>query len=62
MAGARIRVSSGNFITAKPQGVLEGIDMQLTGEVRRIDSTETVDIDKSRARRRGAAALLLQPF
>src|SRR3954467_1692364 len=37
MAGARIRVSSGNFITAKPLGVIDGIDMQLTGEVRRID-------------------------
>ena len=37
MAGARNRVSSGNFITAKPIGVLEGIDMQLTGEVRRVD-------------------------
>jgi amino-acid N-acetyltransferase len=37
MAGARIRVSSGNFITAKPLGVRDGIDMQLTGEVRRID-------------------------
>jgi len=38
MAGARIRVSSGNFITAKPQGVIDGIDMQLTGEVRRVDT------------------------
>jgi amino-acid N-acetyltransferase len=38
MAGARIRVSSGNFITAKPLGVREGIDMQLTGEVRRVDT------------------------
>ena len=37
MAGARIRVSSGNFITAKPLGVREGVDMQLTGEVRRVD-------------------------
>ncbi len=37
MAGARIRVSSGNFITAKPLGIRDGIDMQLTGEVRRID-------------------------
>ena len=37
MAGARIRVSSGNFITAKPMGVREGIDMLLTGEVRRVD-------------------------
>jgi len=38
MAGARIRVSSGNFITAKPQGVIDGIDMELTGEVRRVDT------------------------
>ena len=38
MAGARIRVSSGNFITAKPLGVREGTDMQLTGEVRRVDT------------------------
>jgi amino-acid N-acetyltransferase len=37
MAGARIRVSSGNFITAKPLGVRDGVDMLLTGEVRRID-------------------------
>ncbi|MBK9675746.1 MAG: amino-acid N-acetyltransferase [Betaproteobacteria bacterium] len=38
MAGARIRVSSGNFLTAKPMGVVDGIDMQLTGEVRRVDT------------------------
>jgi amino-acid N-acetyltransferase len=37
MAGARIRVSSGNFITAKPLGVRDGVDMQMTGEVRRVD-------------------------
>src|SRR5438270_11453217 len=37
MAGARIRVVSGNFITAKPLGIIDGQDMQLTGEVRRID-------------------------
>ena len=37
MAGARIRVVGGNFITAKPIGVLDGIDMGLTGEVRRVD-------------------------
>ena len=37
MAGARIRVVGGNFITARPIGVLDGIDMGLTGEVRRID-------------------------
>jgi amino-acid N-acetyltransferase len=38
MAGARIRVSSGNFVTAKPLGVIDGVDMQLTGEVRRLDT------------------------
>ncbi len=38
MAGARIRVSSGNYIMAKPLGVRDGVDMQLTGEVRRVDA------------------------
>ena len=38
MAGARNRVSSGNYITAKPLGVVEGVDMQYSGEVRRVDS------------------------
>lgn len=37
MAGADIRVSSGNFITAKPIGVLDGVDLQHTGEVRKVD-------------------------
>jgi amino-acid N-acetyltransferase len=37
MAGARIRVVGGNFITARPIGVLDGIDMGFTGEVRRVD-------------------------
>jgi len=38
MANARNRVSSGNYLTAKPMGVVDGVDMQLTGEVRRIDT------------------------
>jgi len=38
MSGARNRVSSGNYLTAKPMGVVDGTDMQLTGEVRRIDT------------------------
>lgn len=38
MHGARIRVVSGNFVTAKPLGVLHGIDFKHTGEVRKIDS------------------------
>lgn len=37
MHGARIRVVSGNFVTAKPLGVIEGVDFQHTGEVRRIE-------------------------
>lgn len=36
MAGSDIRVAAGNFVTAKPIGVLEGVDLQHTGEVRRI--------------------------
>ena len=37
MAGVRIPVASGNFVTAKPLGVIEGIDYLHTGVVRRID-------------------------
>jgi len=37
MASTSIRVASGNFVTAKPIGVLNGIDHCNTGEVRRID-------------------------
>jgi len=39
MHGARIRVVSGNFITAKPFGIRNGIDFQHSGEVRKIDRT-----------------------
>ncbi len=38
MAGAAIRVTSGNFVTAQPLGVRDGVDYQHTGEVRRIDN------------------------
>jgi len=37
MAGADIRVASGNFITAKPFGVRSGVDFMHTGEVRKVD-------------------------
>lgn len=37
MFGARIDAVSGNFITAQPYGVRNGIDHQMTGEVRSID-------------------------
>ena len=38
MHGSRIRVSTGNFVIAKPMGVRDGIDYKYTGTVRRIDS------------------------
>ncbi|MDT0603740.1 amino-acid N-acetyltransferase [Thalassotalea castellviae] len=38
MHGSQIRVSTGNFVIAKPMGVREGIDYKYTGSVRRIDS------------------------
>ncbi|MBO3277501.1 amino-acid N-acetyltransferase [Pseudomonas schmalbachii] len=37
MQGARLRVAAGNLVTARPIGVLEGVDYHHTGEVRRID-------------------------
>ena len=38
MQGSRLRVAGGNFVTARPLGVIDGVDYQHTGEVRRIDS------------------------
>ncbi len=38
MAGSNIRIASGNFVTAKPLGVRDGVDLQHTGEVRRVDA------------------------
>jgi amino-acid N-acetyltransferase len=39
MAGARIRVSSGNYVIAKPLGVHNGVDFGHTGRVRRVDAS-----------------------
>lgn len=38
MAGARLRVATGNFVSARPVGVIDGVDFGFTGEVRRVDS------------------------
>ena len=38
MAGAAINTVSGNFITAQPMGVLNGVDLQYTGTVRKVDA------------------------
>jgi len=40
MAGARLSVCSGNFISAQPFGVHNGIDYQHTGTVRQVHSEE----------------------
>jgi amino-acid N-acetyltransferase len=37
MSGMRLRATSGNFVTARPLGVRDGVDYQHTGEVRKID-------------------------
>lgn len=41
MGGARVKVAGGNWIIAKPAGVRGGVDLQSTGEVRRVDA-ETI--------------------
>lgn len=56
MAGADIRVASGNFITARPMGVLDGVDMQHTGLVRRIH------VEPIRQRLAAGDMVMLQPI
>ncbi|MBD3893649.1 amino-acid N-acetyltransferase [Hydrogenophaga sp.] len=56
MAGATVRVISGNFITARPVGLLDGVDFLHSGLVRKID-TEGIQ----RALDMGAL-VLLSPF
>ncbi len=38
MAGARVRVISGNFITARPVGLIDGVDFMHSGLVRKVDT------------------------
>lgn len=38
MANADIRVAGGNFITAQPIGVINGVDLMHTGSVRKVDT------------------------
>lgn len=54
-AGSRIRVVSGNFVTAKPFGVQDGVDYRFTGKVRRIAA------DSIRSLLDGDALVLLTP-
>lgn len=41
--GRGLRIVSGNFVTARPYGVLDGIDMGYTGQVRKIDTQALQD-------------------
>jgi amino-acid N-acetyltransferase len=36
MAHAAIRIISGNFVTARPMGVIDGVDLEFTGVVRKV--------------------------
>jgi amino-acid N-acetyltransferase len=56
MADSTIRVISGNFITARPVGIVDGVDFQHSGLVRKVDIagiTRTLDM---------GAMVLLSPF
>ena len=56
MAGSTVRVISGNFITARPVGVVDGVDFQHSGLVRKVDVagiTRTLSF---------GAMVLLSPF
>jgi amino-acid N-acetyltransferase len=41
MSNAAIRIISGNFVTARPLGVIDGVDLELTGITRKVDA-ETI--------------------
>jgi amino-acid N-acetyltransferase len=56
MAGSTVRVISGNFITARPVGVLDGVDFQHSGLVRK------VDVGGIRRTLDHGAMVLLSPF
>ncbi|MDA0275037.1 MAG: amino-acid N-acetyltransferase [Proteobacteria bacterium] len=38
MAGSAIRVGSGNYLIARPIGVVDGVDFQFTGAVRKVEA------------------------
>jgi amino-acid N-acetyltransferase len=56
MANSTVRVVSGNFLTARPVGIIDGIDFQHSGVVRKVDAAairRLIDI---------GALVLLSPF
>jgi len=56
MAGARVRVISGNFLTARPVGIVDGVNFQHTGLVRK------VDVAGIRRSLESEAMVLISPF
>ena len=56
MAGAEIRVAGGNFVIARPAGVVDGVDLMFTGEVRKV-AAEAI-----RARLAAGEIVLLSPL
>ena len=48
MHGAKLKIRGGNFITAMPQGILDGVDHQMTGKVRSVDSQAIREIIDSK--------------
>ena len=56
MADSTVRVMSGNFITARPVGIVDGVDYQHSGVVRKVDTAgiaRTLDL---------GSLVLLSPF
>jgi amino-acid N-acetyltransferase len=56
MSHAQIRVVSGNFVTARPSGVIDGVDYKHTGQVRKID------VDAIRFAMERGSVVLLSPL
>ena len=44
MQHSRVKVVSGNFVTARPLGVIDGVDFQHTGVVRKVDADSIRDL------------------
>jgi amino-acid N-acetyltransferase len=56
MANATVRVVSGNFLTARPVGIVDGVDFMHSGVVRKVDSAAIRSAIES------GAVVLLSPF
>ena len=56
MSNAAIRVGAGNYVSAKPMGVIDGVDYELTGKVR------CIDVDALGARLNAGEIVILPPL